>query len=156
MLKLSEIKHQASIFLPFPSVENCRLPIIHLLVRRSFDDSSEINFSKSKREGFSNGGGGGEYDSKGKLERRGVSCNSSVFSSAKPNKLTSWHWEQPKQLHPGLAGKGTAKFLLLLIVFSLFVPVCCTRTHTHTHTHREPLLKRYVIYLIGDSPPSAK
>lgn len=59
MLKLSEIKHQASIFLPFPSVENCRLPIIHLLVRRSFDDSSEINFSKSKREGFSNGGGGG-------------------------------------------------------------------------------------------------
>lgn len=59
MLKLSEIKHQASIFLPFPSVENCRLPIIHLLVRRSFDDSSEINFSKSKRKGFSNGGGGG-------------------------------------------------------------------------------------------------
>lgn len=59
---------------------------------RFSDDSSEINFSKSKRKDSRTG----EYDWKGRnTGKEGVSCNSSVFSSAKPNKLTSWHWSSP-------------------------------------------------------------
>lgn len=75
----------------FPSVKTVDYRLSTCLFTRPSecrfsDDSSEINFSKSKRKDSRTG----EYDWKGRnTGKEGVSCNSSVFSSAKPNKLTS-------------------------------------------------------------------